>query len=453
MLTSLTYLFFSFIAFKTIKGNLQNKVLWFIFGILLLPPGINLLGKPLIWFFLLAFTLSLFINNKGFKKLKHLPLKKHFLFYFVCLMVVGLFDSRLNNFEKIIRPILYFFENIWPCLLVYLVLFNAKEYKKIYIYLSYIGLFLGLYGIFCYLTKTNIYITAMSDEFKLRNLAIEYLSGLDDRVRISSFLFHPFLYGILLVFLIGYTIFLYQNNNRIINKNVILLSLTLLIINLLLTNSRTVIFVLLLQITFYFFLQVNSKNILIIASGAVFGLLLIFFIPALKEKTDLLFDLFQSGGSKVEGSSVEMRQGQLLASFKYFFQNPYTGNGFGYIYEGIGFKTEIADRNSGSELFAFESYFFVLLIEQGVAGIISNIVLFFGLITYSFKNYNSLLLLNHKRFVLLSAVLIICYLVFILGTGTINSLPLFFSFMGISLSLQQKLVSKGVPNHIKANLI
>lgn len=453
MIQILVYLACLFVIFNIIKNNSYKRVVWFIVGLLMIPPGVTLGGKPLSWFIILSLIIGLLVNTNDFRKLKYIPLKKTIIFFCCCLCIVGLFDNRISIPQKIIRPILYFYENVLPCILVYIALISTKDYKKLYIALVYLATFFGLYGILCYLNKSNLYITQLSTEFKFRNLALDYLNGSDGRVRISSFLFHPFLYGIILVFVISYAIFLYQNHSQKINKKVLAAILILLITNLLLTNSRTILIVFMLQVGLYVLLQTNSKNIFIVIGGVVFTYIMIMFIPALSEKIDLLLDLVQSGGTKVQGSSVEMREVQLLASYKYFLQKPISGNGFNYIYEGIGFRTEISERNSSAELYAFESYFYILLIEQGVSGILGNLILFISLTYYCIKNFFKVFLLNHKRYIICSMLIIIGYLVFILATGTINSLPFFFIFVGISLSVQQKLISNNIPIEIKSSLI
>jgi hypothetical protein len=453
MVQIFVYLSFIFIAIKVIKEKSHKRVLWFIIGEFMIPPGVTIGGKPLSWLLTLVLIISLFFDSDKFKKIKYLPLRRSFLIYFICLLFIGLLDERISLIQKIIRPIQYFYENSLPCILIYIALFRESNYRKLYKSLLFAVTYFAIYGIVCFIFKNNIYIDLLSNSFNFRNLALEYLSGSDNRIRISSVFFHPFLYGIVLVFFIGIGIVIFQNSKKTITRNLIITILILLFFNLLLTNSRTVLIVLILQIGFYTLFQINNKNISIVSLFVFFMYLMITFIPFLKEKSDLILDLAQSGGKKVEGSSIEMREVQLLASYKYFLQKPISGNGFNYIYEGLGFRTEIKNRSSESELYAFESYFYFLLIEQGVIGILGNLVLFVSVITYSLKNYFKIKIQNGKKYVIYSLLMIITYLIFILSTGTINSMPYFFSLLGISLSLQQKLTSNQIPFENKIELI
>jgi hypothetical protein len=62
-------------------------------------------------------------------------------------------------------------------------------------------------------------------------------------------------------------------------------------------------------------------------------------------------------------------------------------------------------------------------------------------------------LIKHRRFVLSNLLVVIGYLIFILATGTVNSFPFFMVFVGIFLSIQQKLVSKNLALELKSKII
>jgi hypothetical protein len=443
-----------YLMFNIVKNNSYQRVVWFFIGLLLIPPGVTFFDKPFSWFVIFSLLLSLIVNNNFIRKVNNIPLKGVFVVSFICLICIGLFDNRISVSQKLIRPLLYYFENILPGILVYASLVSLKNYRKLYLSLVYIMAVFAIYGVFCYVAQYNGYIAILSSEFNFRDISRDFLNGSDGRVRTSSFLFHPYLFGILLLFCSLITFYLFQfGNKKRDNKRLLFIIIVLFIINILLINSRTVLIVFILLTGLYFFLQVNYRNLYLLFFGSVLTYLVILFTPSLKEKTDLILDIFESGGQKVQGSSVEMREVQLLASYTYFLQKPITGNGFNYLYEGIGFRTEISERESSSDLYAFESYFYVLLIEQGVLGILSNIILFTSLIYYFLKNIFVLKLLKHKRFVLSNLLLVIGYLIFILATGTINSFPFFMLFVGISLSVQQKLVSNDFSIENKSKLI
>ena len=140
-----------------------------------------------------------------------------------------------------------------------------------------------------------------------------------------------------------------------------------------------------------------------------------------------------------------MRLTQLQASYKEFAKKPIFGNGLYYINENLGWDKNPDNRTSDEEFEGFESYIYHLLIEQGIAGILTNLIFFMWLIRY-FLIKRPLL----KEFSALGISILLMFLTFIIGTGTVGSWCITMGLLGIIIKyielknpvIQPKSVSK-----------
>ncbi|MDN3583738.1 O-antigen ligase family protein [Mucilaginibacter flavus] len=269
-----------------------------------------------------------------------------------------------------------------------------------------------------------------------------YLLTGDGRLRVNSFSFHPYLYGFLLNTIALISIFFYQNIKQIkVSKRYILTLIALFIINLYFSNSRIILLIFIGSYGIYALFSITAERFFQYILILPLLIIVLFQIPKVSKTMDQLADVVLTGGSSTEGSSVDMRQTQLLLSFKYFNDSPIFGNGFDYIIENLGFSSDNSKRSSDAEAFGFESYFFVLLIEQGLIGIIANLILFVSLLVYYIRNFLKTER-EYRRFVLICLLILIGYLTFILTTGVLSSMPFFFTLTGLFISIQVKMLSR-----------
>jgi hypothetical protein len=81
-----------------------------------------------------------------------------------------------------------------------------------------------------------------------------------------------------------------------------------------------------------------------------------------------------------------------------------------------------------SELQGFESYLYLLLIEQGVIGLATNAAFFISLIMFFWKTRS-----YTKELSALGLSACLMFLTFILGTGPLNSWAITMSLLGITI--------------------
>ncbi|MDB5274875.1 MAG: hypothetical protein JWO58_3242, partial [Chitinophagaceae bacterium] len=363
---------------------------------------------------------------------------KTFGFFAICMLSIALADSTNSPPKNSYIALIYIVDTIAFMLAAYAIFYDQDDILSFYKKLVTLFMFVCVYGIFSYVSSSNPYISLYEHAYGIRNIAEDYLHDqYSMRGQTSSLFFHPYLYSVLLYFMLFYTLYFFKNKNVGISRPFLITLLVLILINIYLTDSRTIFVVTVLSLILYISIQLTAIKFIGYLLVLPFVLLSLNQIPQVDKITERTLDVFTTGGKKVEGSSLQMRQKQLIISLKYFADSPVFGNGFNFINTKLGFSVKIEDRTSDADAFGFESFAYVLLIEQGIIGIFAYLTVFISLFVYHLKSY--LKCENEYRpLILINLIFVIGYLLFILGTGTINSLPFFFAFMGISLSLQNK---------------
>lgn len=87
-----------------------------------------------------------------------------------------------------------------------------------------------------------------------------------------------------------------------------------------------------------------------------------------------------------QGSSISMRQEQLLFSYVYFLKSPIYGNGVRYTSKNIMERDSYNDRVVDSSIGGLESVIFYQVIDYGLMGFSSYIILFLFITRYFLKN-------------------------------------------------------------------
>ncbi len=418
------------IAIQIFRMPGAKKLPWFFAGILFFPKTIILLVGTLnfqrfiIYFFLLVFLVE---NRDWWRKFKTFPLWQVLIIVFFALLSIGLIDQRHSLYLKLFNPVDLFITNFLVLFLTYHYIRTINDLFLIFKVLIIFFLIFAMYGIINFLLKENVYYSFISNTYGGRDFGNAY--NLTERFRISSFAYHAIYYGLLLDVIILVITFLIINFRR--NRPIYFILLSLLFLNLFLVNSRTPIFSLAVGFTVFFLFGINFKQkILSISIGLLLIIGIFNFVPTAKQFLAATYDTFFSDSSDLEGSSLEMREMQLAASLVIFNQRPVFGNGFNYIVEDLGYSGEREKRNSDNDLKGFESYAYVLLIEQGMIGVIANVLFFVALALYSLKKYGGTSVLGKKISILCFSVLLM-FLSFIIGTGALNSFPFVMSFIGV----------------------
>jgi len=416
------------IFFGILKSTGIKRLMWFFTGILFFQHRIPLFTYPSDMGFHRFMVYSLLIPElTNFKKtisdFRKFPLFYPLIIVFVGFLLIGLFDTRINLFLQIYRPIDLYIQTFLVIFLAYNNFKEEEDWPILVKYFAVCSIILCLYGFYNFITKTNPYDNFISTSFNSFS-SFDFYKNFDERFRINSFVDHPIYYGYLLgiLFLLSFHAILdKQDKFRIIY----LLSIVMTFLNLLMTNSRTPLISFLLGMSFFILMSLSVRLKIKIVLLAILFCSVMYTIPSVRDEINNTIDIFQKGGSQT-GSSLKMREMQLQASFLLFQKKPISGNGFYYIEETLGYSSNEDKSMSSDDLQGFESYFYIIIIEEGIIGIILNAIFFGTLILYFFKR---------KKFSIeysgLGLAITIMFLTFSIGTGTLGSWIITMSIIGI----------------------
>jgi hypothetical protein len=425
-------------AYKLWNCSGVNKLRWFFAGVLFFPQTIILLETPYMPFprFLAFFLLLTFlVQDKVNLSIDQFPLRRVLFAVFGLFLLIGLFDQRLSLFLKIYRPIYFFVENLIILFLAFHYTRGLKEYIMLVKSLLSFGLILSLYGVINYVMGLSLYTKFIAITYNSIDFGNRYSEIGDARFRVSSFAWHPIYYGLVLALLIMITIMAFYSFKN--SKTGRLYLLSMLFINLLWTNSRTPLLAAIAGLSlFYFYSVALNTKIRLFFVGVFLITIASIMSPSSFTIVEETLNTFTSKGSKLEGSSVEMRDMQLLASFAMFSEKPVFGHGFGFISEDLGYSSDTDKRTSDSDFAGFESYLYKILIEQGSAGIFATLLLFISLTRFFLKTDKKNTPFG-KRLKFSSLGMILTFVLFIFGTGDLGGFTLFMSILGLNIKASQ----------------
>jgi len=404
------------------------RLSWFLTGIIFFPNSILLMSEPISMpfqrFLIYALFISELVRYESFiQAFKGFPIKKILFLLMISHLIIGLFDERLPLFLKFYRPFYEFVQTFLIVFLGYNSIKSLSDWERIMKLLFISSFVLCLYGLLNFITKANPYSILISNAFGEISFFQSYMNK-GDRFRVNSFIYHPITYGYFVsIFLMLFYAFRknYRNNTFIYT-----LIMVMLLINLFLTNSRTPLLICVVGLLIYVFFSYNlSSKIKTLLGGGALIVILYLFSSDFQERTDSIADIFITGGKHTTGSSIEMRETQLIESYVLFLQNPYFGNGFSYIIEDLGYSSNEEKRESKRDFYGFESYAYILLIEQGVIQILMVVLFFIFLYIYFVKNKE-----YTNSYASLGIAYTTMFLVFSFATGTLGTWTISMTLIG-----------------------
>lgn len=434
-LVFVTALFLALIIFVNRKKYVS--LLWVINGMLLLNASIIVIYEPQIgiwrWLIFSLLFAALFQSGRFNREFSSFPLKKVLIIAMLGTLVIALLDSRLSIFNKFYIP---FREITEKYLLLFLGYFFIREKgdlanmsKPIFAVL----IIISIYGLINYVSGVNPYFkwaietffteVAGSDAHLQSKLNI--LDSSQNRFRAVSTFSHTFDYGYASS-LLALFFFARYNIENLKHGRLLKVAFMFGLAGTVLCFSRIVLFAALFAFGILILFSTRlTKKIAIAFSVLIFGFAAYATIPAFQKTMDNTMDVFVTGGEEAGGSSIDMRLVQLAGAYWYFMQSPIIGNGYGYIEKELGW----GERNKAlldSDMYGFESVVFVLLIEQGIIGLLYHLVLLFGLIRYFRLNLKS-----NKVLASLGLSIVSLFFLFAVGTGELSSWPLTMLFLGM----------------------
>lgn len=418
--------------FGVLTSTGVSRLIWVFTGIIFLEDRILLLESPtrINPQRLLIYTLFLceLVNpNKLITYFKSFPLKVPMIILLFGLFCIGVFDSRHSAFLNLYRLIDDFIQTFLMVFLCYINIHKIEDWEKVLKSLFISSLILSLYGFYNFITKSNPLDKLIADSFNSESY-INVYALFDGRFRVNSFVSHPIYYGYLagILFLVTFYSFFFKKEY----KKICFFLMPIIFLNVILSNSRTSLLATFIGLLAFMLIAFNKIETIKVLFICCLLFLIGYNLPFVKEKIDNTIDLFITGGEKTVGSSVPMRIIQFNASYYEFLKKPVFGNGFLYISETLGASDISENVTSDEEFGGFESYIFHLIIEEGVVGILINIIFFISLLRFFLKK-----VVISKELAGLGFALTIMFLTFIIGTGALGAWPITMGLIGIIMKL------------------
>lgn len=276
---------------------------------------------------------------------------------FVIVGLLGAYHSSLyivftNCFNYLILLI------IWPFLR------DKKDIDYIVKCLLIACFIITSYSIVEFLLQKNIWLDFIKDSWRTKADNAIYVDHLDDirfgYGRCCSFFHFPIPFGDVCAIFFTFLLFWNTYSSRKLSKLVFISIMTLLFLGVLLSNSRAPMVMLMLgclvMVDFKFIMK-NKAMLILILFFLFFGVYN-YFNEVIKSITD-------SSSENVSGSSLDMRLIQFAYCYQEFITNPWFGGGFN--------RMEELQNPENRELMGGESLLFVLMINQGLCGIITYV--------------------------------------------------------------------------------
>ena len=426
----------------------KRKLNVLVYGMYLVNPAVIALTVPVITTFkrylaILLFILYLkdwYINyRKNIKSNYHFPLKVASWIMFISSVFVMSFDNRFFPVYKFLYPLMDALDVYFPLFLTYFFTIKYHQYfgevKNPTIICSYIVFGYAIIQVIGGVDFINNYIYSVQtpDEYYY-DVVEETCRG----YRVKS------LYRY--VFDLGYNGALFSLTALIfiIARGKTTYALIFCMICgvgcMVLSGSRTVMLSGFIAILLLFMLTKASKiKVKVVFGVLVFCVLAYLFVPSFTFMVDnsigsvLLND--SSSQRRIDGSSVEMREGQLYGAKAMWLQHPILGNGFKYIFLDLGWGS----NKYVGDMFGYESLLFNVIIERGLVGLIAYVIFFYSIFRYFIKNrkYNSALSG-------MGICVMTLFTFFSLGTGALDSWFNTMAILGILMGTIETMKRKGI---------
>jgi hypothetical protein len=330
---------------------------------------INLPGVPLLTMELFMnvcfFVYFIFFQRKTFYSEEKFPLKMAFIYCLASIFISTVFSSV--GFSSAITRALRDLFNIYIFIyILWCVLREKEDIVFLVMGFSYIFIILGLYGFYEKYTGVNPlmdYQVLLNPSYKV----IEWVYSDYGRLgmgRIRSAILHPIGFGVYLSIIITFYLFIQNKYERIWKQSNYLkfLLFFLCICCLFFTNSRGPLLYLFISVLAVFSFK-NIRTYQIVYIGLIGILFAWNFIEPYFANIISFYD--SSVATKIGGSTIDMRIYQFSTAFDFFSPSPFIGLGIKSMDSFLG----------RSGIHGGESIWIWLLIERGILGCVSHIIL------------------------------------------------------------------------------
>lgn len=258
-----------------------------------------------------------------------------------------------------------------------------------------------------------------------------------DRYRVQALFANPFNYGYICV--LTFLFHLYAFTCKMETKKVFVFVTLCCLFGIILCGCRTILFVFVISFFVYCLMVFKIKRFIgVLMIGVLITLISIPYIPALEEKVNYMFSVFDKN-SEVGGSSLELRSVQYAAVLSHVADKPVFGCGYNYFNIDLGWaegKKYLQDER----LAGLEGVHLSYILERGLLGFALYLFFYILILTYFWK------LRRINKYVSgLGISILVAYLSFSFMTGELSSVYPTLLLTGLAIGLMETNKSKLTP--------
>ncbi len=437
LLSILAYFLFFTLLFLILKGDREKQLLALLLVNILFYINIGLIEKPELTPYQLLpylfFIKEAFFNFHQFKtQINSFPVK--FGLGFIFLAYIATTWSNGGNFHDYYEVFRYCFDKYVSIIAVFICAKEVEENTLVKHLFLFFLIFCGM-GFVEYLLNYNYVREAIATAFPSTRVPDMFgPAGITNgfgssgwRTRISITTKHPTVLGVLLstMFLFSLSYFkVSQNQFDVRKRNFVLFSIAFTTI---LSGSRTAMGCIGLGLLIYFTTSLSFKKKF---------LAIIIYAVAIYSLSSVATAAFSA---KDGGSSLEMRQQQLLFTIIEFANKPLFGHGLYYTNHTILASDDEGKRLNfeKEETYGLESIVFYALLDIGLFGILALLIFYGQIFLYFFRHRK-----ESPRLAIQGMLETSMLVLFLILSGEIGrNTEICLLFIGTSLGLLQKEIS------------
>ena len=405
MLSALVFLVFFALFGAMLLGRKDLAFVCVFLSLIVFPPCIYFNEKPQIspqHLFLYTFFAISFLKNQSAlaeATFKH-PLRIPLFFSFVSLVMTVVLNGEGG--KGIYNAIRYFMENYAYLVVAFMggmayknIQFEEKWKNPIFI--------LFVLGVIEYVLKSNFIFPLICKAFPYYDGYYDLNSAVSAartyRRRIFITTIHPTVLGSALC--CSLMLLACRLKSLPWKRNMKVLACAAMMLLVVMSGSRTALVCSLIGLVVYGFMKSGIRVRLFAVSAMVFVAMML--APQVIEK-------FSVEG---EGSSLSLREQQLLFSYMHFMKSPIYGNGVRYTSKYVMERDTYNDRVVDAEIGGLESVIFFKLIDYGLVGMACYVLLFLVALYYFFRR-------RHMEYGMAGFLITITFFIFACLSGEIG---------------------------------
>ena len=393
---------------------------------LCVPPSARLAGVSVNTFLLLIFILCLFLFHSKLCRIIPRLFSLHgryILFLFFSLFALTFFAQFVPLQYQHKELIQFFITELFPCLLIPLVIRNKKDYKTIFFIIAFASLFNVCYGLLTYIINANPILDVFASNIDLEELDPDFALSEEGRYGLTRKAIGIYSDKIFMA-LVSLLIYIYFYGKEFVNKRLRISLLLISAVTCFFTTQRTSLFCLVI-----FLAIVIDKRTLKLYIKKYFLFLCVCFVilltaPQFKVLRDFAYSAFYIFDDKkqeqvdIGGSSVSVRVAQLESVVELVGSDILPGFGYGFASYREGTSINV------KEMYGLESYALKIVANSGLLGFLFWLCFFYKLVRSSISIHG-----KNKKYII---AFNISYLLAILMTDTSGSFYLFFVFLELN---------------------